>query len=80
MENAEIATAENSTTQNDFVGEQDRKIAHNIRKNIKRLKRDNFTRIYKQNKILRRSKVGMYTKELDYCREVLNLIQIFVEA
>jgi hypothetical protein len=41
MENAKIATAENSTAQNGFIDQLDRKIAHNTRENIKRLKRNN---------------------------------------
>jgi len=41
MENAKIATAENSTAQDGFIDQLDRKIAHNTCKNIKRLKRDN---------------------------------------
>jgi hypothetical protein len=41
MENAKIATAENSTAQNGLIDQLGWKIAHNIRKSIKRLKRDN---------------------------------------
>jgi hypothetical protein len=41
MENAKIATTENSTAQNGFIDQRDQKIAHNICKNIKRLKTDN---------------------------------------
>ena len=39
MVNAKIAIAENSTEQNGFIDQLDRKIAHNMCKNIKRLKK-----------------------------------------